>query len=136
MERLSGHRRVLAMDWRGHGESQAPKRDFGHAEMVADVLAVIQASGAQSVIPIAQAHGGWVAVELRRKLGERVPRMIFTSWNPISTGQNPLAMMQALQDTARWPETVEQLLTMWLRGAPSSVNTHIRNEMESHGSED
>jgi pimeloyl-ACP methyl ester carboxylesterase len=140
-ERLSAHHRVLAMDWRGHGESQASKRDFGHAEMVADVLAVVQASGAQSVIPIAQAHGGWVAVDLRRRLGERVPKMIFTSWNPISTSRNPLAApflaaMQALQDSARWRETVEQLLTMWLRGAPASVNTHIRNEMESHGFED
>jgi len=140
-ERLSGRHRVLAMDWRGHGESQPPKRDFGHAEMVADVLAVVQASGAQSVIPIAQAHGGWVAVELRRQLGERVPKMILTSWNPISTSRNPLAApflaaMQALQDTARWRETVEQLLTMWLRGAPASVNSHIRKEMESHGFED
>jgi len=140
-ERLSARHRVLAMDWRGHGESQAPKRDFGHAEMVADVLAVVQASGAQSAIPIAQAHGGWVAVELRRRLGERVPKMIFTSWNPISTSRNALAApflaaMQALQDSVRWRETVEQLLTMWLRGAPTSVDTHIRNEMESHGFED
>jgi pimeloyl-ACP methyl ester carboxylesterase len=44
--------------------------------------------------------------------------------------------MQGLQDNARWRETVEQLLTMWLSGAPASVATHIRNEMESHGFED
>jgi len=67
--------------------------------------------------------------------------MIFTSWNPISTSRNALAApflaaMQALQDSVRWRETVEQLLTMWLRGAPTSVDTHIRNEMESHGFED
>src|ERR687886_223576 len=60
VERMSGHHRVLAMDWRGHGQSQASDQDFGYAEMVADVLAVLQASGAPSVIPISQAHGGWV----------------------------------------------------------------------------
>jgi pimeloyl-ACP methyl ester carboxylesterase len=142
-ERLSAQHRVLVMDWQGHGKSQASDRDFGYAEMLADVLAVIQASGAQSVIPIAQAHGGWVAIELRRRLDQRVPKMVFTSWNPIFTSRNPLdppppflGAMQASQDNARWRETVEQLFTMWLSGAPASVDTHIRNEMGSHGFED
>jgi pimeloyl-ACP methyl ester carboxylesterase len=52
-ERLSADHRVLAMDWRGHGDSQASDRDFGFAENAVDALAVIQASGAGSVIPIA-----------------------------------------------------------------------------------
>ncbi len=140
-ERLSAHHRVLAMDWRGHGKSQASDRDFGEAEMLADALTVMQVSGAQSVIPIAQAHGGWVAIELRRRLGERVPKMIFTSWNPIFISGNPLAppflaAMPSLQENARWRETVERLLTMWLSDAPASVATQIRNEMGSHGFED
>lgn len=140
-ERFSAQHRVLIMDWRGHGKSQASDRDFGYAEMLADVLAVIQASGAQSVIPIAQAHGGWVAIELRRRLDQRVPKMIFTSWNPIFTSENPLAprflgAMEAVRDNARWRETVQQLLAMWLSGASSSVDTQIRNEMGSHGFED
>ena len=75
-ERLSAQYRVLAMDWRGHGKSQASDQDFGYAEMLADALSVIQASGAQSVIPVAQAHGGWVAIELRRRLGHRVPKIV------------------------------------------------------------
>jgi hypothetical protein len=44
----------LAMDWRGHGHSQASDRDFGFAENAVDALAVVEASGAQSVVPIAQ----------------------------------------------------------------------------------
>jgi pimeloyl-ACP methyl ester carboxylesterase len=140
-ERLSAQHRVLAMDWRGHGQSQASDQGFGYAEMLADVLSVIQASDAQSVIPIAQAHGGWVAIELRRRLEQRVPKMVSISWNPILTSQNPVApaflrARQALQDHAHWRETLEQILTMWLSGAPASVETHIRNEMESHGFED
>jgi hypothetical protein len=47
-----------------------------------------------------------------------------------------LRATQALQDHAHWRETVEQMLTMWLSGAPASVDAHIRNEMESHGFED
>jgi pimeloyl-ACP methyl ester carboxylesterase len=109
--------------------------------MLADALSVLQASGAESVIPIAQAHAGWAAIALRRRLGQRVPKMVSISWNPIFTSGNPLApsflrARQALQDHARWRETLEQMLTMWLSGAPASVDTHIRNEMESHGFED
>jgi pimeloyl-ACP methyl ester carboxylesterase len=40
-EHLSADHRVLAMDWRGHGNSQASDGDFGFAEMAADALAVI-----------------------------------------------------------------------------------------------
>src|SRR5207302_1453615 len=59
-----------------------------------------------------------------------------TIFVPLAERLSAQHRVQALQDSARWRETVEQLLTMWLRGAPASVNTHIRNEMESHGFED
>jgi pimeloyl-ACP methyl ester carboxylesterase len=67
--------------------------------------------------------------------------MIFTSWNPIFTSRNPLAppfmgALEAMQDNARWRDTVEQLFSVWLSGAPAWVGTHIRKEMGSHGFED
>jgi len=141
------------MDWRGHGDSQESDRDWGYAEMLADVVAVIEASGAQSVIPIAHAHAGWVAIELRRRLGERVPKMIFTSWNPFITGRNPLAppsvrevpalqtpaLWQVLQDEARWRQVADLFVTSWVGDpigeAPSPVATQIWNETGTHGFE-
>ena len=90
-ERLSADHRVLAMDWRGHGNSQASDRDFGFAEMAGDAVAVMQDSGAHSVIPIAQGQAPWAAVELHRLLGERMPKMVASSWPVISPSANPLA---------------------------------------------
>lgn len=149
-ERLSTDHRILAMDWRGHGKSQAAERDFGYPEMVADAIAVFNASGARSVIPITQAHGGWVGVELLRRLGERVKKLIFISWNPILTGQNPLAptllrgmkglqgelIWQALQDDAKWGDAVAQVVDTWVEGSPPAVEAQIRDETASHGFED
>jgi pimeloyl-ACP methyl ester carboxylesterase len=141
------------MDWRGHGDSQESDRDFGYAEMVDDAIAVIEASGASSVIPIAHAHGGWVALELRRRLGERVPKMIFTSWNPLITSRNPLVppslsevpalqtpvLWQVLQDEARWRQATDLLVTMWVGDevgeAPSLVAKQIWDETGTHGYE-
>jgi pimeloyl-ACP methyl ester carboxylesterase len=139
-ERLSANHRVLVIDWRGHGRSQAPDGDFGFAELADDALAVIQESGAHSVIPIAQGQAPWVDIELRRRLGERVPKMVAVSWPTITTGGNPLSplflsVLQGWQDQARWREASEQALRMWLSGAPASVETQMRNEMGSHGYE-
>jgi pimeloyl-ACP methyl ester carboxylesterase len=140
-ERLSADHRVLAMDWRGHGNSQASDRDFGFAEMARDAVAVMQDSGAQSIIPIAQGQAPWAAVELHRLLGERMPKMVASSWPVISPSDNPLASrflnaIRALQYYERWrKEGAEQLLTMWLSGAPASVETQIRNQMLLQGYE-
>ncbi len=139
-ERLSADHRVLAMDWRGHGNSQASDRDFGFAEMAGDAVAVMQDSGAQSVIPIAQGQAPWAAVELHQLLGERMPKMVISSWPVISPSGNPLASrflgaIRAVQYYERWREGAEQLLTMWLSGAPASVETQIRSQMLSHGYE-
>jgi pimeloyl-ACP methyl ester carboxylesterase len=43
---------------------------------------------------------------------------------------------EAMQDNARWRDTVEQLFSVGLSGAPAWVGTHIRKEMGSHGFED
>src|SRR5215218_8318218 len=137
-ERLSSDHRVLAMDWRGHGDSQASDRDFGFAENAVDAVAVIEASGAQSVVPIAQGQAPWAAIELHRLLGERMPKMVLSSWPVISPSGNPLASrflgaIKALQYYERWREGTEQLLTMWLNGAPASVESQIRNQMLEQG---
>jgi pimeloyl-ACP methyl ester carboxylesterase len=140
VERLSTDHRVLVMDWRGHGKSQAPDGDFGFAEMAADAVTVVRDSGAHFIIPIAQGQLPWVALELRRRLGEQVPKMVASSWPVISARGNPLAprflaAMEMLQDEARWRETAEQVVEMFVSGTPASVQTQIRNQMLSHGYE-
>jgi pimeloyl-ACP methyl ester carboxylesterase len=138
-ERLSADHHVLAMDWRGHGKSQASDRDFGFAEMAGDAVAVIEDSGAHSAIPYAQGQAPWVAIELRRRLAERVPKMVASSWPAITTRGNPLAprflaAMEAVQDEARWRETAENVVAMFVSGAPASVQTQIQNQMlVTHG---
>ncbi len=74
--RCSVHRRSLALDWRGHGDSGPPSGDFGDEGLVEDALAVIRATGVQEVVPLALAHAGWVAIQLRRQLGAQIPKLL------------------------------------------------------------
>src|SRR2546425_499960 len=43
-EKLAARRRVLSLDWRGHGQSDPPRGDFGWQALVEDAQAVMEVS--------------------------------------------------------------------------------------------
>lgn len=115
--RLESTFRTLALDWRGHGESAPAEGDFGSAELVDDALSVIDHSGAHAVVPVAAAHAGWVAIELRKRLGpDRVHRLVFLDWMVLGA---PAPFRDALKAMASPPATravVDQITAMWVAG--------------------
>jgi pimeloyl-ACP methyl ester carboxylesterase len=129
------HRRVLALDWRGHGRSTAPTTDFGNDGLVEDALAVIQASGAQSVIPVALAHSGWVAIELRRRLGPRIPKLVLIEWLVLDAPLPFLSALRGLQDKLHWEETRNGLFAGWLKGTQNEALSQFVQSMGLFGFE-
>jgi hypothetical protein len=72
--------------------------------------------------------------------GRADAKIVASSWPVISPSGNPLASrflsaIRALQYYERWRDGAEQLLTMWLSGAPASVETQIREQMLRQGFE-
>ncbi|MES2489818.1 MAG: alpha/beta hydrolase [Pseudomonadota bacterium] len=131
--RLAPHHRVLAMDWRGHGSSSSSESDFGAAELLADALAVIAASGAKQIISVAISHAGWVAIELRRRLGDRIPKLILVDW--IVTDPPPpfLGALAAMQDPAQALQVRDGLFGMWTEGVEhKEVLRFVREDMGSY----
>lgn len=115
--RLESSFRTLALDWRGHGDSEPAEGDFGSAELVDDAISVIDDSRANAVVPVAAAHAGWVAIALRRRLGpDRVPRLVFLDWMVMGA---PAPFRDALMAMASPPTTravVDQITAMWVAG--------------------
>ena len=135
-ERCATRRRVLALDWRGHGLSTLAPGDFGADELVEDALAVIAASGVERVVPVAGAHAGWVAIELRRRLGERVPHLVLLDWIVLDPPPPFLGALQSLQDPEQWEAAREQLFSMWLHGQQlPALTSYVREDMSSYGYE-
>jgi pimeloyl-ACP methyl ester carboxylesterase len=128
-------RRTLALDWRGHGLSADAKSDFGIDDLVQDALSVIEASGAQYVVPVATAHAGWVAIELRRRLAERIPKIILLEWMVFEAPPPFLEALQALQDPEQWEQAREQLFSMWLTGVDNPDVIRLVHEMADQGFE-
>lgn len=129
-------KRVLVLDWRGHGDSEAAPGDFGFDALVEDALAVIEASKVEEVIPVSISHSGWVSIELRRRLGDRVKKLVFLDWIILDPPQSFLDVLAWLQDPQRWRETRGQLFDVWLAGSDNeAIVHHVREEMGAFGAD-
>jgi pimeloyl-ACP methyl ester carboxylesterase len=136
MAHTSKRRATLALDWRGHGASAAPSGDFGAADLVQDALAVIAASGARHIIPVATSHAGWIALELRRQLGERIPQLVLLDWIILEAPLPFIGTLTAFQNPQQWEPAREQLFAMWLAGVENpDVIRLVKQEMGAHGFE-
>lgn len=128
----AARRRVLSLDWRGHGASGPAGDDFGTGDLVDDAIAVIDASGAETVVPVALSHAGWVAIELRRRLGARVEKLALLDWIVLDAPPPFLAALRMLQDPDCWQAARKQLFAMWLDGPDlPALARYVRDDMGS-----
>ncbi len=70
--------RVVAMDCRGHGESDKPHTTpgYGHDEMANDVLAVMDAADIENAFVMGYSMGGFIAIHLLMNYPERVRKLV------------------------------------------------------------
>src|SRR5262249_29761058 len=93
----------------------------------------IEASGARSVVPVATAHAGWVAVELHRRLGERVPRLVLVDWIVTEPPAPFVAALAAMRDASQAFAVRDQLFAMWTKGVDHPrVLRFVRDDMGSY----
>ena len=77
------------------------------------------------MVPVALSHAGWVAIELRRRLGARIPKLVLLDWIILDAPPPFLGALQSLQDSTQWQHTREQLFGMWLEGVDSAELTRF-----------
>ena len=86
--------RLLRMDTRGHGASDAPAGDYSLADLAADSLAVMTAAGVDRAAVCGVSLGGMIAMQLALQAPERVGALI-------------LACTSAAMDEAIWRARVD-----------------------------
>jgi pimeloyl-ACP methyl ester carboxylesterase len=74
--RLAERYRVLAVDLRGHGWSDAPSGDYAKATFAADLLAFLDAEGIERTRILSHDWGGYASFLLALDHPERVERMV------------------------------------------------------------
>jgi pimeloyl-ACP methyl ester carboxylesterase len=132
---LAEHRRVVSFDWRGHGDSDPPPGDFGVAEMVDDALQVVSAAGIGSFVPCAASHSGWVAIELRRRMPDRIPALVHLDWMVTEPPDPYMAVLRGLQAPDGWPEARDTLFRIWRADVHEPPIDDAIAVMNRHGEE-
>jgi pimeloyl-ACP methyl ester carboxylesterase len=133
LSRLGAHHRMLSVDLRGHGQSGRGGEDFTSDTLVGDLLEVLRASGVRQVVPVALSHAGWFAIELRRRLGDRVAGIVLLDWLLLEPPPQFLEVLKGLQSEA-WRENRDALFEMWLAGVDSDEATRfVREDMGAFG---
>ena len=134
--RCSRHRRSLALDWRGHGESGLVGGEFGEEQLLEDALSVIAVSRASQIIPVSLAHAGWVALKLRQRLGARIPKLVHLDWLVLDPPAAFLQVLDGMQSPEDWSQTVNQIFEIWLHGVENPrLIRFVREEMGAYGFE-
>ncbi len=109
------HRRVITVDLPDHGDS--PDRDdFSTKDVVDAVTETVAALGVETIVPVALSHSGWVAVELRRRLGPSViPAVVLLDWMVLGVPDGFADALAGLQSPA-WTDVRAGLVGMWTDG--------------------
>jgi 3-oxoadipate enol-lactonase/4-carboxymuconolactone decarboxylase len=90
--------RVIRMDTRGHGASDAPAGDYSLDLLADDVLAVMDAAGLDKASLCGTSLGGMIAMTLAAKAPERVEALVLACTSPAmdpSTWDQRLALIRA-----------------------------------------
>lgn len=110
---------VLALDQRGHGDSERPAGPYDGATVVADVLTALDAVGLSRVVVVGHSWGATTALRLAATAPERVLATVAVDggfWTPRAAGSTPEQARERLTPprTALPPDQLRALL----RGGP------------------
>ena len=81
---LSQNHRVLALDQRGHGETDKPTYGFDFASVTQDVIGVIEHLGGDAPVVVGHSWGGSVALELAVRAPKSVKGMAWVDGGMIN----------------------------------------------------
>lgn len=115
--RLATERRTAAMDLRGHGLSDAPTGDYPPDQLVEDVVAAAEGSGAlgeAGVVLAGHGFGGVVAAWAAAKLGGRCARLVLVDggWEDVAAASG-MDADEFLRDLDEPPEVLRSMAA-WL----------------------
>jgi pimeloyl-ACP methyl ester carboxylesterase len=133
---LATQRRVLVADLRGHGGNAHQLGDFDTAQQVGDLVRLVDDLGVGRVVPVALSHAGWMAIELRRRLGpDRVPGLVLLDWMVLGPPPGFTDALAGLQDARAWQDVRGALFGMWTEGVDAPAVHRYVGCMAGYGFE-
>jgi long-chain acyl-CoA synthetase len=130
LQTFSDNNHAIAVDQRGHGQSDKPGGEYSMPVLIADVLAVLDTFGInEKIVIVGHSFGGAIATEFAVRFPERVERLILIAtpaefklnWVYRNLLRLPAATLQALTPFTRsWLGAPPPVLKAWQDDAVSS----------------
>ena len=98
---LAPTRRAIALDLRGHGQSDRPPGPYSLGQMAEDVYGLIEALGVAPTDVVGLSLGGMVAMELALRHPRAIRRLVLAD----TTSEYPRAAREQFEERARTAET-------------------------------
>ena len=89
-------RRVLALDLPGHGESEAPRADYGLGAMASIVRDVLAVSGVRHATVVGHSLGGGIAMQFAYQFPEMCDRLVLVGSAGLGPEVSPVLRAAAL----------------------------------------
>ena len=102
-ERLPRDQRVIALDFRGHGQSSVPTQPFTLGNLADDVLHLANRMGLHELVIVGHSLGGMVAMEAAQRSSSVTGLVLLEGWTSLSAAGNsfdPGRFYGSLSETA------------------------------------
>lgn len=131
--------RTVAIDFRGHGESELPARPFGVADLAADVLAVMDQEGVARAAVVGLSLGATVAMEVALRAPARVERLVLLGADAAPDGvmnrvRNALFCQLVMVLGMRWfllSAVLQTIFGRWFRSEGGARYRTLRDRVAS-----
>ena len=105
-DRFSRSRRVVAVDLRGHGSSDAPEGDYSMPTLADDVAWLCEQLGIQGAVLVGHSMGAAVSVEAAARHPHLVSTLVLVDAAPIVRGPELAPLLQQLVDGLSGPDAL------------------------------
>jgi pimeloyl-ACP methyl ester carboxylesterase len=125
---LRSERRALAIDLRGHGESESPKGDDYAVESLAgDIAAVVDELGLKRFVLVGHSMGGAAAIAYAGAHPDRVAGLVLVGTPGKTPANESDKILKAME--ADYDKVTEGYWNQLLEGAQPQVQKQVRGDM-------
>lgn len=103
-EHFGRDHRVVAVDLRGHGDSDAPEGDYGIPVLADDVATTAAGLGLAGAVAVGHSMGAAVVVELASRHPELVSALVLVDAAPLGAPEQQAALFGPIVDTLSGPD--------------------------------
>jgi pimeloyl-ACP methyl ester carboxylesterase len=123
-------RRVLAPDLPGHGESEAPRADYGLGAMASTVRDVLAVSGVRHATVVGHSLGGGIALQFAYQFPEMCDRLVLVGSAGLGPEVSPVLRAAALPGAPATMALAVNRVTLALARAVARLGRRLGGSLE------